>query len=149
MNNEREKPTPVMNIKEILKQKGYKDSKIKNEVIKIIFESKSQLDAQEILQKLKKNRKSANKTSVYRILKILRQENLINETVLLDRKKRYSPSYNIRHPHFICRICNKDICVDESFNQKDFFKSIELKYHLDIYDFDFQMFGVCQECNTQ
>ncbi len=133
-------------IKEHLKESGHKDSRLKNLVLEMIYQSPKHLAAPEILDNLHQQDISANKTSIYRILDLLMQEDIIYEINLLDGKKRYAIKQGPEHPHLICERCGKVTCLRASQIVHNIQEQVQQAYDFELKNHGIQFFGLCQKC---
>ena len=93
-----------------LQTAGYKLTKTRLLMIESLAKTKTPLKAYEIAKILNKKTKSIDITSIYRTLKILKDNNLIHETSQGKFIACQKPScQNQKHSHcqFICKICQQ------------------------------------------
>ncbi len=134
-------------IKEHLKETGRKDSRLKNIVLEMIYESFNYLSVSDILGQLNQEGISANKTSVYRIIEMLITEDIVYELDFLDGKKRYAIKRGPEYTHLICNACGQVTSFRNSETINLIKESIRREYQFGIDTFGVQFFGKCQECN--
>lgn len=123
-----------MRVKNLLKSKKIKYTKIREELLKIFLNSNQPLSYEDIKESI-----SMDKTTFYRNISKFESVKLINSFEANDRK-RYFEIAQKPHSHFICIVCNKLECLRESFK-------INLKdgYRVD----NIIISGICRECNLE
>ncbi|MDX1919906.1 MAG: Fur family transcriptional regulator [Candidatus Caenarcaniphilales bacterium] len=103
-------------INQVLKQKGYRHSKLRDCILSFLFNVTTPATAADILAHLTGYLDSTpNKTTIYRELDTLKKENLIFEIDLLDGKKRYElnkHNSDSEHSHVVCTECGSVECLD-------------------------------------
>ncbi len=131
-----------------LKAKNYRITNSRINLIKIFDENKSKhFTHEQIIKELKKKTTKINQQSVYNNLKILLNENFINQS-MLGGVKIYEFSTNNNHAHFYCENCKKDFTVD----YPDLFKlnhKIEEKYGFEIKNTKIEYTGLCKDCKVK
>ncbi len=108
-------------------------------VLYLISGSNLPIDANYLIEKLK-----VNKTTVYRQIDKLLQENKIIEVELGDGKKRYELKDLKHHHHLVCKKCGNidDIEIDE----KMILGSLSKKTSFKIESHSLEFFGTCVNC---
>lgn len=137
-----------MNIEKELKQKGYRNSKNRNAVLKLLQDANEPVTADYIYDELRKTNPSVSLSTVYRILESLTSSNITVKLLIMnDNKARYEIR-NFKHVHhLICKSCNKlipiDCCPIKWFENKQWEDTgfTVTGHRLEIY-------GICSECNT-
>lgn len=126
----------VFMYQEILKEFGYKVTKPRKIVIDFLVKQKKPVSAQYIFAKIKKN---LDKVTVYRVLKVLEEINI----VFTERNKKEFLYYiaNYQHHHIVCTKCGKSECVpcNHVFNKIKNFNNIKHQLILT---------GLCNKCNN-
>ena len=109
-------------------------------VLDALSKSKSPVDASMLVEKLK-----VNKTTVYRQIEKLLQQNLIIEVEFGDGKKRYElKNENHHHHHLICNKCGK--LEDIKLNEDIILSEISKKTNFKIESHSLEFFGLCVNC---
>jgi Fe2+ or Zn2+ uptake regulation protein len=108
-------------------------------VLDLISGANLPVDANYLIDKLK-----VNKTTVYRQIDKLIQDNKIIEVELGDGKKRYEPKDLKHHHHLVCNKCGRleDIKLDEKWIIKEVSKKTDFKVERHSLEF----FGTCVNC---
>lgn len=145
-----------------LKNKGYKKSDLRLKILEVL-KLKSVLDVPQILSlvtiKLKKvnpdvtiksRYSNINKTSIYRQLEVLRNENIINEIDIGDGKKRYEikPEKG-HHHHLVCLKCNKIECYSIKKDLIEIENEINTQMKFKVQKHLLEFFGECENCQLQ
>lgn len=79
---------------------------IKEQIIRLLKHSTRPLTAVEIFQSISSYTK-VNKTTIYRQLEILSQDNLINSINLIPETTHFEIAKLNHHHHFVCTQCNQ------------------------------------------
>jgi len=92
---------------------------------------------------------SANKTTIYRLLKRLIDLGSISEVNFGDGKKRYEISSKNHHHHLICVSCSK--ITEFEIGNKICRNKILLKKHLEfkVLRHNLEFFGICGKCENK
>lgn len=139
----------VDNIKEILRNKGYKLTFQRRAILDIIIENRgSHLSPEEIYDLVKERYPEIGLATVYRTLQIFEQLNIVCKLNFDDGCNRYELSTDTgdhHHHHLICLKCGKVIEVKmdllESLEQE-----IEKEGKFKIVDHNVQFYGYCSDC---
>ena len=139
----------VDNIKEILKNKGYKLTFQRRAILDIIIKNRSShLSSEEIYDLVKERYPEIGLATVYRTLQIFEQLNIVCKLNFDDGCNRYELSTDTgdhHHHHLICLKCGKVIEVKmdllESLEQE-----IEKEGKFKIVDHNVQFYGYCSDC---
>jgi len=100
--------------------------------------------AEELFLEISKNHANVGKSTVYRNLRQLSDENLIGE-FSVDGVVRFDKS-PCRHYHFICDGCGGIFDI-EIEGGDDFDAMVYKKYGLTVRRHEIEFFGSCQSCN--
>ncbi len=134
----------LQNYLDKIKSKGYIITQTRKSILEIFSNHPSPQSASDILNSLKKNNISVDKTTIYRELEFLLNQNLINEVHFDDGKTRYEATDEKHHHHLICNSCGniKDIDIEES----NFLSNIESKSRFRVIKHKIEFFGLCINC---
>lgn len=136
-------------LKENLKEKGYKLTPQRRAILDIIIEKEGQhLTAEEIYDEVKKICPDIGLATVYRTVLLLEEVNVIYKLDLNDGCSRYELVHSDeehRHHHLICDKCKKVIEVQDDLLE-ELEERIENSYKFKILDHSVKFFGVCSEC---
>lgn len=139
----------VDDIKQILKDKGYKLTTQRRVILDVILENQgNHLSPEEIYDKVRSEYPEIGLATVYRTLQILEQQNIISKLNFNDGCSRYEINSNTgdhHHHHLICMKCGKVIEV-----KLDLLENLEMEIEKEgkfkIVDHNVKFFGYCSEC---
>lgn len=128
-----------------LKDKGLKNTKQREALIKILSEAEMPLGAEDILKQMKIMLTACNLSTVYRNMDQLLQRDLIVET-RIGLKAYYALNHH-QHGHYMqCVSCKQmvriDDCPFESFEKK-----LEQQMGCKLLGHRVELFGICKRCN--
>lgn len=135
------------NIETLMKDQGLKITPARKYLLEVLTNAKAPLSADEILNKLLKNKKASfDRATLFRNLKTLAQYHLLESIDLGEGFVRYQFHHHEHHSHHImCKLCKKieevDFCITkeiEDFLKKKGYTKIEHRM-------DFS--GVCKNCS--
>ncbi len=129
-----------------LKTKGFRLTKARSGILKVMLNSRAPLSIQELNIVLKNTGLHVNKTTIYREVDFLKSQHIIRELNLGDGRRRYEKWPENHHHHLICVSCESIECVElegclETEEQKilrdNKFRTINhsLEFH-----------GICEKC---
>ncbi len=130
-------------ISTLLKRKGLKQTIVRKNCIEYFAKASGPVDALALIDKLK-----VNKTTIYRELTTLVEENIITEIDFGDGKKRYELSSLSHHHHLVCVKCK---AVSEYTVKTDLSKEeaqIKKEYSFTVQKHMLEFFGICKDCVT-
>ena len=135
-------------LKEIVKSKGLKYSTQREEILKVLYNSKEHLTSEEIYNKVKKINRNIGLATVYRALAFLEEQGLINSISFGSEGKKYELNRGKHHDHMICINCNKIIeFFDEELEKLQ--KEIAEKHGFKLITHELNMYGICKECQDK
>ncbi|MDE5413931.1 Fur family transcriptional regulator [Alkalihalobacterium chitinilyticum] len=128
---------------ELLKEKGYKYTKKREEMLRLFADEKRYLSAKDVLEKMYKDYPGLSFDTIYRNLATFAQLEILEVTELEGEKKfRFSCSTTQHHHHLICLECGKTKavhnCPMENINIA--FPDFEVTGH------KFEIYGYCKSC---
>ena len=135
---------------EMLETTGLEATKNRLRVLSTLGESISPLTAADILERVEATH-SINKVTVYRILDILVENNLLERLSTGTRAAYFgiAPNKNhAPHPHFYCTRCGSVTCLGENSVRVDMsqFKTLS---HAQIERIEIRIDGICENCLPQ
>jgi len=139
-------------IKNILRDKGYRDTTAREEIIKLFLSSSRHLNPIEIYEILKG--KDVSLSTIYRTLDILKKNDIIKE-INVNKKKLYELkiySGKCIHIHLKCEKCNRlfDIYSPNiALKIIEILNKLERDYNFFIKDSSFIIQGICNECKKE
>jgi Fur family ferric uptake transcriptional regulator len=138
-----------IDIKDKLKEKGYKFTTQRRAVLDVVNEKIGQhLSSEEIYNFVKEKYPEIGLATVYRTLQMLEEVGVINRLNFDDGCNRYElahPENQHSHHHLICTNCEKVIEVQEDLLE-ELEKQIAEKNNFLIEDHNLKFFGLCSEC---
>ncbi|MFA6189932.1 MAG: transcriptional repressor [Candidatus Staskawiczbacteria bacterium] len=138
----------MINIKEILlrlKKEGFRSTTIRKSILDLFYKFKKPLSSQDIQKYLKQKNIKANKTTVYRELDFLKNQNIIEEFQLDDKIKRYE-ILSSHHHHTVCIKCREIKCIEFSKDLESQEKEIEKNNKFKIINHSLEFYGLCHAC---
>lgn len=120
---------------------------IRTTLLKIMTKIKRPLTTQELLKALETNGLKANKTTIYRQLESLKENNLVNEVHFNDRTIRYELKIaNTHHHHLVCLKCKKieDVTLPEDLHHQE--EMLFEKNNFKVLQHFLEFFGLCKNC---
>jgi Fur family transcriptional regulator, peroxide stress response regulator len=133
-----------LKLKASLREKGYKLTQQRLEIIKLLSHDRSHPGAMDILSQLKKTAPKISLSTVYYTLDIMKREGLIQELEFYDRDNRYDINVS-NHINLICRKCGKieDFVAPLPFSSE----MIEGKTGFRPVGMRFEYYGYCNGCS--
>lgn len=121
---------------------------IRRKLVNIFSKTKKPLSVQSIMKELGKYDITANKTTIYREIYFLMEQNVVAEIDFGDRKKRYESAHHEHHHHVICVKCSKveDVQLETDLREEQ--KIIEKKTNFTITNHALEFFGLCKQCQS-
>lgn len=142
----------INELKENLKEKGYKLTPQRRAILDIIIEKEGQhLTAEEIYDEVKKRCPDIGLATVYRTVLLLEEVNVIYKLDLNDGCSRYELVHSDethRHHHLVCNECNGVIEVEDDLLE-ELEEEIEKEYGFKIVDHALKFYGICKECQKK
>ena len=137
------------NLKQFLKKRGLKNSRKRELIFNTLLNNKNHLSVDEIYQQAKELDPHIGIATVFRTLKLLKSNELINEINIGDGKNRYEPSFKSpHHDHLICSRCGT---VLEAVDPRIEKLQLELckNNHFFPLSHRLEIFGICSACNNK
>jgi Fe2+ or Zn2+ uptake regulation protein len=126
-----------------LRKKGYRLTRQRLEIIKLLLHDKSHPGAMDIFQKVRQKVPQISMSTVYYTLDMLKKEGLIRELEFCEKDNRYDITVS-DHINLICKKCGKI----EDFTEAVPFSSemIEEKTGFLPLGMRFEYYGYCKTC---
>ncbi len=126
-----------------------KNTVIRKNIIDCFKKSKYPLSYEDLIDYLKKKKIDFNRSTVFRNLNYLTENNFLIKVNFGDGKIRYELKEKDHHHHVICRKCKKvydfyDHDLDKIIRKLE--KKLTRKNKIRIDSHQFEFFGQCQKC---
>ena len=133
---------------EFLKAFGQKGSEIKEQILRVLFASKSHLNAQEICQKIYETYKNEiSMTSIYTFLNFLEEHHLAN-SFEQNGVKNYALTLKTSPDHLISEIGGKVVDFqDELIQQRQ--EQICIQSSFSTESHKMILYGICSDCQAK
>jgi Fe2+ or Zn2+ uptake regulation protein len=129
-----------------LKEKGYKLTSQRLEIINILSKETTHPGAMDILKRVRKKAPQISMSTVYYTLDILKKEGLIREIAFYDKDNRYDVNIS-NHLNLICTKCGKIEDFMEELPVSS--QAIEKKTGFQPFQMRFEYYGYCKECRRK
>jgi Fe2+ or Zn2+ uptake regulation protein len=127
-----------------LKEKGIRVTPQRVEVLKILSGNDRHLSAEEIYERLKLTMPAVSLATVYTVLELLKENNMVREMNIRASKACFDIRVD-RHHHFLCRSCGKIFDID--IHPCPALKQGEVKGHR-IEELHGYFYGLCKHCRS-
>lgn len=132
-----------MELLDRLKQKGYRITKPRLELLKVL--DSYPLTVQEIHETLQKKKVRVDLASVYRSLELFVNMGIVHVIDFGEDKKRYEMIDNDNHHHhLLCNSCGT--IADITVNENNLLTQVKTKSTFKIDHHHLEFFGLCQNC---
>lgn len=132
-----------------LRKQGLRLTQERIHLLKLILSIKGHFTVEELLKSLKSRRISVSRATVYRIIPVLVDAGLIQQSLLTDGiQTRFEVTWNrAHHDHLICSSCNK--VVEFQHNTIEFLqREIAGQYGFVLEHHVMELVGKCRECRS-
>lgn len=130
-----------------LREMGFRETRARKALIELLLNSNQPLAISEIQDNLKKTYKiGTNKTTVYREISFLIDQQVAREVDFGDKKKRYESAIGDHHHHLVCTNCGKieDFELKQDLQNEEQRITSEKKFKVTSHTLEF--FGLCANC---
>jgi Fur family transcriptional regulator, ferric uptake regulator len=135
----------IRNINKEKKISGHHMTSQRRLLLEVLRQSEGHLDAKEIYRRAGEKDSSISLATVYRSLKLFKDNGLIDEIRLGDCCCYYEIRQSKNHQHLICECCGKIVEFEnEHFNK--LLEDVKEKYSFKISKAHLFLEGVCPEC---
>jgi Fur family peroxide stress response transcriptional regulator len=126
-----------------LREKGYKLTSQRLEIIRLLARDTSHPGARDILQKVRKIVPRISLSTVYYTLDMMKNEGLIRELEYYDMDNRYDVNVS-DHINLVCIQCKK--ITDFMSDLSSFPKAVEKESGFKPENMRFEYYGICRDC---
>lgn len=128
-----------------IRKNGLKNSRQREHIMKILYESGEHLSPDEIFALARKNHRGASLSSIYRILAFLEKEGFVLSIEVDSNGRRYEIAGGFHHDHMICMECGRII---EFYNDEveQLQERITDSYGARLVSHDMRLFVICSDC---
>lgn len=126
---------------------GHRLTAVRRLIIDFLQQSQKPATALELQGVITKKLRPVNKTTIYRELELLLNNNIVVEINFGDNKKRYEIAGLPHHHHLVCSNCDKveDVFIDRDLHQLE--QKITKEKSFTVHSHSLEFFGLCQDCN--
>lgn len=142
-------PEKILQLKEVLKDKGYKLTPQRRAILNSIIENNgNHLTVEELYEKVKEDCPEIGLATVYRTVQLLEEVGFICKLDFDEGCSRYelvNENEEHHHHHLICNICGKVIEVEGDL-LGELEKNIEDNYEFKVLNHNVKFYGICKDC---
>ncbi|CAN5128173.1 Fur family transcriptional regulator [soil metagenome] len=138
-------------ILDTLKARGFRTTKLRTALLDVLQESNSPLSVPEMQEILATRGLTPNKTSLYREVETLLQNEVAEESTISGVRKIYVSDSGQHHHHFVCIKCEETQCVEETALEKALHaveKGLAEDHGMLVTGHDLTFYGRCKSCLT-
>ncbi len=121
-------------------------TKVRLALLDLFMSERSPLSVDEVQNKLKRKKLSANPSTLYREFEFLLAENFLSEVILDGPKRRFEWSHKEHHHHLFCTKCQSIEEVEMENELAALQLSIQKKKGFKISSHTLEFFGLCKNC---
>lgn len=134
-------------ILEDLKSKGFRITKARTLIVDAFSQKHSPLNANDLIDILKKEINTINKSTIYRELEFLIEQNIIKEIEIDPNKSVYEMNFKEDHHHHIqCTNCKRIDHIELNQVEKALEKESKMLDGYKITDHSVKLYGLCSDC---
>ena len=132
-----------------LREKGRRYSRTRKVILDLLIKSLEPLSSPDMQVKFFKRGIDVNKTTIYRELSFLKEQNIIRELQFGDNMKRYEIMPDDHHHHIVCVNCEKieDVELKKDLDKEE--KAITQNKKFKIINHSLAFFGICGKCQDR
>ena len=122
-------------------------SKQREAILRVLKETTSHPTAEQIYKQVRKEIPNISLGTVYRNLKLLKQEGRISELDIIGAFSRYDGKTE-NHSHFICEQCGNIFDLDEPVD-RELDERVSRKMGFKVSNHSLVFHGLCKDCQSQ
>lgn len=127
---------------------GLKHTRHRQEILQLLKKSSQPVSAEQIFSELKDLKISINLSTVYRILEMLSNSEIVTKiNIGMDNKNLYEYNCMIHRHYLVCLNCSKIFTV-KNCPLNDYEKELEKDTDFNITGHKLIMYGYCLDCNN-
>ena len=131
---------------QLLKKRGLKATRQRDEIVRVFMESGSHLSAEELYQQVRQRNPRIGCATVYRTLRLMAESGWASACQFGDRTARFEHRpEGQHHDHLICLVCGK-IVEFESEPIEELQSRIARQRGFRIFDHKLELYGHCSAC---
>lgn len=129
-----------------LRSSGQKMTRIRKQILGILLKPDSLIDAQTLQTQLERLNLKVNKSTIYREITFLLNQEIIKSIDFGDGKKRYEIDQKDHHHHLVCLNCQSvdHFNLEDDLTLEEILIKREKKFKIINHSLEF--FGLCQNC---
>ncbi len=142
-------PTLLETFKQLLKGSGFKFTKQRELVLKVLYENEGHFTPEDLYNLIKSKHPDINLgiATVYRTLTLLEESGIVNSISFGSKGKKYEMGLKEHHDHLICIECGRLIeFQDETIEKLQ--EEIAQKFNFKMTDHIMNITGICEACQT-
>ena len=131
---------------EPLRTQGIRLTVARKAILALLTNESVPLSVSDLFARLRKQKISVDKVTVYRELDFLEGQGIVHRVSLQDRHRRYELASREHHHHLICQACRgvKDIVLDERIETQ--LRAIAKQKKFLVQRHALEFFGLCHAC---
>jgi len=134
---------------QFLKEKGFKFTRQRDEIVRVLMASSSHLSVDEVYQRVRQRNPRIGYATVYRTLRLMAESGWASSRQFGDRMSRFEHRVEgEHHDHLICMGCGK-IVEFESERIEELQSRIAQREGFRIYDHKLELYGYCSACGQK
>ena len=134
-----------LDLASILHNKGYRLTAQRQMILDAVCDVGRHASPEEIYNRVQEKSSAINRATVYRVLKLLRELDLLSATVDASGRVEYEIAGGEPHLHFACRRCGANIeFSDESF--VIYAQTLQHQYGFKVETDHITLTGLCTNC---
>ncbi len=132
-----------------LKANGLRLTQERSELLKLVMAMKEHFSPEDLLKRIRAKKLNVSRATVYRLIPVLVQADLIQQSLLSEGQAKYEVTWNkAHHDHLICSRCNK--VIEFHHNTIELLqREIASKYGFVLDHHVMELVGRCEACQKK